>query len=82
MLEAYPNPSSGPVYLVYRTGDTGDASALRIVDAKGALIKQIKVAGGSGILEVDVRDWNAGVYVVELLHAAGEPLRVKLNVQP
>jgi hypothetical protein len=80
VLEAYPNPTKGPVYIVFRTPIEVGQLELRVVDANGREAYRSSVVGGSGIVELHTAGWTSGLYVVELSSELMEPTRVKLSV--
>jgi hypothetical protein len=81
VLEAYPNPTTGPVYLVYRTPVDDGQLNLTVVDANGREVYHGTRDVGAGIVELSTTGWPAGLYVVELSAEDLEPMRVKLSVQ-
>lgn len=51
-LRAYPNPSKGPVYLVYEVPDGAEKAEVQVVDATGKILLTRTLAPRNGILEL------------------------------
>ncbi len=51
-LRAYPNPSNGPVFIVYEVPDGVDQAEVQVVDATGKLLYTRTLAPQNGILEL------------------------------
>jgi Secretion system C-terminal sorting domain len=81
VLEAYPNPTKGPVYIVFKTPIEIGQLELRVVDANGREAHRASLKSGSGIVELSSTNWSSGLYVVELSTPLMETARVKLSVQ-
>lgn len=81
VLEAYPNPTKGPVYIVFKTPAEIGQLDLRVVDANGRDVYRSATQAGSGIVELNTALWSNGLYVVELSSSLMEAARVKLSVQ-
>lgn len=67
MLRAYPNPSNGPVYLVYTVPEGVEQTELRMHDAAGRLVYQQRVAPQNGIAELEPDQLATGLHVAVLL---------------
>jgi hypothetical protein len=80
VLEAYPNPTKGPVYIIYRTPVENVQLDIRVVDANGREVYSGNVASGSGIVELNTASWISGLYVAEFSSVLMEPAHVKLSV--
>ncbi len=81
VLEAYPNPSQGPVYLVYKAPKDGSRLTLNVFDAKGREVFRSAASSGAGIVELNTTGWSGGIYVAELGSQERQPVRVKLSIQ-
>jgi Secretion system C-terminal sorting domain len=81
VLEAYPNPTKGPVYIIYQTPVENVQFDLRVVDANGREVYRSTTQAGAGIVELSTTEWSSGLYVVELSSRLSETARVKLSVQ-
>jgi hypothetical protein len=66
LLEAYPNPSSGPVYVVCNVPPSVAKATLRIMDMNGRLVHEQAVAAGAGIAELEPDMAAPGIYLAEL----------------
>ncbi len=62
IMQAYPNPSSGPVYLVLDLPMEAEHITLSYMDALGRLISTTNVRTGTSISEVETNGWPNGVY--------------------
>jgi hypothetical protein len=65
-LEAFPNPSVGPVYITYEVPEGIGAAELRIMDVTGRELWIERLPDGPGIRMVQTDQWSAGLYVAEL----------------
>ena len=66
LLTAYPNPTTGPVYLVYKVPEGVEQVELRMLDALGRLVTQERVAPRNGIIEVLPSQLATGMHVAAL----------------
>lgn len=67
LLAAYPNPSNGPVYLVFRVPEGVAQAEMKVHDALGRLVMQQRIAPRHGIVELLPTDLSTGMHVAELL---------------
>ena len=66
-LGAFPNPSKGPVSIVYEVPGSVEDAQLRVMDALGRLVHQQRVAG-SGIVQLDLQRSMQGLLVIGLYY--------------
>lgn len=66
LLQAYPNPSNGPVYLVYTVPEGVEQAELRMHDAAGRDVHRQRVAPQNGIAEIIPRHVANGMHVASL----------------
>lgn len=81
LLEAFPNPTSGPQWIIYNLPDFGERSLIRICDALGRELLVRSVGNKNGILELNTASWSNGVYTARVYvdeHVVGQ---LKLLVQ-
>jgi hypothetical protein len=81
LLEAYPNPSSGPVYVVCNVPQSVAKATLRIMDMNGRLIHEQPLATGAGIAELEPGFAAPGIYLAELRLDCIRAGQVKLALQ-
>ena len=67
VLQAYPNPSNGPVYLVYTVPEGVERAELQMMDAMGRLVYSQRVAPQNGIAEVMPDQVANGMHVAILV---------------
>jgi hypothetical protein len=66
MLAAYPNPSNGPIYLVYHLPEGVEHANISIRDLAGREVVDKVLPNAMGILELQTGPWGAGIYAAEL----------------
>jgi hypothetical protein len=66
MLSAYPNPSNGPVYMVYHVPEGVERTEILIHDGSGRLIRTENVAAKNGILELEAKALASGLHIASL----------------
>ncbi len=66
MLEIYPNPSNGPVYVVYTIPEGVEKAELSVSDAQGRSILNTNVPPKNGIFELNDRSSSTGMHIVNL----------------
>jgi hypothetical protein len=81
LLEAFPNPSNGPVFLAYTLPEGSVSGTILIAELSGREVARQNAYQESGILQVPTSGWSAGLYLVTL-HADGQQIQVKLSVTP
>ncbi len=81
VLEAYPNPSNGPIYFVCTVPIGVERAEVRLLDAEGRLIWQQVVSSGTGIVEMNTTTQAAGLYVAELRMDGIRAGPVKVSLQ-
>ena len=81
MLQAWPNPSVGPVHIVCNVPPTVSKGCLRILDLNGRLVKEEFLAPGAGIVELLPGIAAPGLYMAELHLDGIQAGRVKLALQ-
>jgi len=67
LLQTYPNPSNGPVYLVYTVPEGVERAELRMMDAMGRLVYSQRVAPQNGIAEIMPDQVANGMHVAILV---------------
>lgn len=65
-LEAFPNPSTGPVFLTYQVPEETDQGELRVVDLSGRDLFTKMLGNGPGALVLQTDAWEPGIYLAEL----------------
>jgi hypothetical protein len=65
-LRAYPNPSTGPVYLAYEVREGVDQVELHVHDATGRLMHTERLAARNGILELTSASLAPGMHIASL----------------
>ncbi len=81
VLHAWPNPSSGPVYVLCNVPANVGNAMLRIIDLNGRLVQEMALAAGSGITEIKSGFAAAGIYLAELRLDGIRAGQVKLVLQ-
>ncbi len=81
LLEAFPNPSNGPVYLAYTLPHGCERGTIQITDLSGRELIHQSAYQPIGLLQVPTENWNAGLYVATL-HADGQQIKVKISFAP
>ena len=81
VLEVYPNPAKGPVYVVMHSPDTHGQNTLQVMGANGSVVHRSATPAGANVIELNTADWASGLYVIELSSDHMQPARVKLSVQ-
>ena len=66
LLSAYPNPSNGPVYLVYAMPVGVEDAEIRLHDVQGRLVKQQRLPSRNGVLEVQPKETSTGMHVASM----------------
>jgi len=66
LLQAYPNPTNGPVYLVYTVPEGVEQAELRMHDAAGRDVHRQRVVPQNGIAEIIPRHVANGMHVASL----------------
>lgn len=66
LLAAYPNPSNGPIYLVYHLPEGVEHASIRIHDLAGREVYDKELPQTMGVLELQTSPWAAGIYAAEL----------------
>jgi hypothetical protein len=71
LWQVYPNPSNGLFFLVYQLS-AGEVLEARVLDAKGSLLKTIKVTANGNpqklVLDLKSSIYAIGVYMLQLRH--------------
>ena len=81
LLEAYPNPSTGPVYVVCNVPQSVAKATLRITDMNGRLVHEQTLGNGEGIAELESGMAAPGIYLAELRLDGIRAGQVKLALQ-
>jgi hypothetical protein len=80
LLQAYPNPSRGPVYLTYTTIEGVEHGELLIHTADGRLAKQIALGNANGIIELQPKELTSGLHIATLYFDGIQVGTTKLNI--
>jgi hypothetical protein len=70
LLEIYPNPANEKIRLISTTG------SLKVFSSTGKLIWSNPLSEKS--VELNIRDWTAGVYIFQMTDISGNIQNVKL----
>ena len=81
LLEAYPNPSDGPVYVVCNVPEGVTKASLQIRDLNGRLLHDQPVEAGMGVAVLQAESVAAGIYLAELRLDGIRAGQVKLALQ-
>ena len=65
-IEAYPNPSNGPVYLVVELPAGVEEGLVRVMDPLGRMLLEKRFTGRMQVVEVDTRGVAIGLYTAGL----------------
>ena len=79
-LQAYPNPSSGPVYLTYSVVEGVDNATLEVYTEQGQLVMNKTLGNSSGIAELNTQHLAPGVHVAVLYFDGLRVGSTKMNV--
>lgn len=66
---AYPNPASDYVSLPYESNRSGE---VKVYGIDGRLVSSVRVPAGNGVVNVNVAQMPAGVYIYRLNNASGK----------
>ncbi|MBS1945473.1 MAG: hypothetical protein JST98_09825, partial [Bacteroidetes bacterium] len=80
LLAAYPNPATGPFYLVYKVPEGVEQVVIRLHDAQGRLVREDQVAAKNGIEEVASKDLAEGSYFATLIFDGIQVGSTKVNI--
>lgn len=80
VLEAHPNPTSGQSWAVISV-ELDDAAMLRVSDPQGRLVREVRLAAGQRLVELDLTGMAEGLYACELLQGEYKLGATKLTVQ-
>lgn len=81
LLEAFPNPSNGMLFVVYELPEGSAQAELRLLDLHGRTIRSNRLGVGPGLLQWNTQGLAPGIYVAEL-RLDGQPgQQVKVVVQ-
>lgn len=80
-LEAFPNPSNGPIFVVFDVPEGVRDAVLRILDLSGRELRYQRISTGPGISTMDTDAWANGVYIAELRWDGAAIAAVRLAVQ-
>ncbi|MEZ4757879.1 MAG: T9SS type A sorting domain-containing protein [Flavobacteriales bacterium] len=78
--EAYPNPSSGPVYLTYSVVEGVENATLEVYTEQGQLVMSKTLGNSNGIAELNTQQWAPGVHVAVLYFDGLRVGSTKLNM--
>ena len=80
-LEAFPNPSNGPLYIVYEVPEGSAQAELRLLDLHGRTMRSNRLGDGPGLLQWDTKGMAPGLYLAELRMDGLGLQQVKVVVQ-
>ena len=81
ILDAYPNPTTGLVYVVCNVSMGSENSKIVIRDMHGRIAQQVSIGVGASVVELDLSSKAAGLYTATML-LDGVPIgQVKVAVQ-
>jgi hypothetical protein len=78
-LIAYPNPAADRAMITLPSGIK--EASLEVFDAIGRSVQILPVHGAQAFVEVDVRSWNAGLYLVRLMVNGASVAETKLTIE-
>ncbi len=81
VLQAWPNPSAGPVFVLCNVPPTVSGASLRITDLNGRLVQEQKLPAGRGVAELAPGFAAPGLYLAELRLDGIRAGQVKLVLQ-
>ncbi|MBS1937557.1 MAG: T9SS type A sorting domain-containing protein, partial [Bacteroidetes bacterium] len=81
LLDAYPNPSVGPVHVVCNVPEGVSKATLQIRDLNGRLLYDQRVEPGMGVAVLQAGAVAAGIYLAELRLDGIRAGQVKLALQ-
>ena len=81
LLEVYPNPSDGPVYVVCNVPESVSKASLQIRDMNGRLVYDQPLEAGMGVAVLRAEAVAAGIYLAELRLDGIRAGQVKLALQ-
>ena len=79
-MSAYPNPSNGPVYLVYTVPEGVENVELNMHDAQGRLVHSSRPQPRNGIVEVLAKDLSSVVHLVSHRYDGIQVATAKVSV--
>lgn len=65
-LTISPNPAQGTVYAAYKLPEGWEKAQLIVYDNLGKKVADFNLAKFQGIVEMDTRQWSAGIHLIEL----------------
>ncbi len=65
-LEAFPNPTNGPLYMMYEVPEGTLNAELRLVDLHGRELHNTRLGDGTGMQQWSTHGLAPGIYVAEL----------------
>ena len=80
LLAAYPNPTLGPVYLVYHLPEGVEHAYIHVVDLTGREVENKALSNSMGILELQTGSWATGLYAAELEMDGRRATTIKLAI--
>ncbi len=80
-MEVFPNPSNGPVYVVYEVPEGTQHAELRLLDLHGRTLQSMRIGDGPGVQEWSTNELAPGLYVTELLLEGLASKQAKVVVQ-
>jgi hypothetical protein len=79
-MSAYPNPSNGPVYLVYHVPEGVEQAMLRLFDSSGRLLLEQRVGDRTGIVEFIPNRVSTGMHIASLVYDGIPVAHAKINL--
>ena len=80
LLQAYPNPTNGPIYLVYHLPEGVEHAYIHVVDLTGREVENKALPNSMGILELQTGPWATGLYAAELEMDGQRASTIKLAI--
>lgn len=81
LLEAFPNPSNGPLFVVYEVPESSPQAELRLLDLHGRTMRSTRLGDGPGMLQWSTQGLAPGIYMAELRVDGMASKQVKVVVQ-
>ncbi len=81
LLEAFPNPSNGPLFVVYEVAEGSAQAELRLLDLHGRTMMSNRLGDGPGLLQWSTQGLAPGIYMAELRVDGMAGQQVKVVVQ-
>ena len=80
LLQAYPNPSSGPVYLTYSVVEGVENATIEVYTEQGQMLMTKALGSSNGIAELHTQQWAPGMHVAVLYFDGLRVGSTKVNI--